>query len=72
MKFGNNDRIEVKRVVNRWVDEDGQKRVQISTELLEGELELGSLIKPKNEDVIKFKIKPYRKQQRLNFGGFFD
>lgn len=69
MKFISNTKMQITRLVEERVDEEGVKHRRVSKELLEKPLELGSLMKPKNKDIIDIKINVPRNN---NLGGFIN
>jgi len=69
-KINQDSKTEVTRVINEWIDQDGVKHRQISKEIANQPIELGSINKPKNSDIIKIEVFIPRKLQLRE--GFID
>ncbi len=70
MKFNKDSEVIVTRKVNEFIGEDGIRRIRVKKQVLKKPLQLGSLVHPKNTDVIEVKSSIKRKLKNI-FGEFF-
>ena len=62
MKYVNDCKAQVTRVIDEWIDEEtGIKHRQVSKNLTDEPIELGSINKPQNTDIINITITVPRK-----------
>ena len=54
MKLNKNSKLEVTKIIDEWVDDEGMIHRKLITELQPTDLDLGSVKKPKNKKIIKF------------------
>jgi len=71
MKFNKDSKLEVNKVVEEFTDEFGRTHRKISTEVQKGDLNLGSLMNPKNKDIIQIKYSiPPKEKKKEKISGF--